>query len=168
MSIEHVNTLRIHEKKGRVKPIKVEKRDGSIEEIAPDALVEALTERARIEALTRDGLPECACCGEQITPERIRPRGAKSKLPLMCIDCPRCICGKPVLLGSMSLTKIRIRDGKRPSCQQCRSRRATRKAKERTPKQRAESARKASAARTPGQRSEIARKGGIARWSRKS
>jgi hypothetical protein len=116
----YVDILNIHEKSGRAKPLKAKRADGTVVEITIDKFAEAIAERARIESLTRDDLPKCECCGDLMPPNRIKPRSSRSKMVLICVDCPRCSsCRRQIDPSSMCLSRVLKRGGRPPRCRAC-------------------------------------------------
>lgn len=112
-----VDTLRIHERCGRAKPIKVERRDGTIDEVDVETVVEGVTRKHQVEALA-ENLPECACCGRKVAPVDQRSRGSRARV-VLCSDCPSCACGARLHMKTMAPSNVSKRAGARPYCGKC-------------------------------------------------
>lgn len=100
---KHIDVERIHERAGRAKPIKVERRDGTIDEVDVETVLEGLVRKNQVEALA-ENLPICACCGKKVAPvDRKRVKGTRA---IFCCRCPACAdCG--VTLRSSSSKRCR-------------------------------------------------------------
>ena len=115
---KYVDTLRIHERSGRAKPIKVERADGTVEVVDVETVVRGVARKAQIEAL-RDNLPECASCGRRVPPVDLKWPPSKGRA-VCCKDCPRCAdCGVQVNDRAMLGYFVKKRGGERPRCQRC-------------------------------------------------
>lgn len=112
---KYIDVERDHERRGRLKPIKVERRDGTVDEVDVEAVLEGLVRKNQVEALA-ENLPTCACCGEKVAPVDMRP--GRRAHPL-CVRCPRCECGRPLNVKTMLPCKVALRKGSRPKCSFC-------------------------------------------------
>lgn len=117
---KHIDVERIHERTGRAKPIKVERRDGTIDEVNVETVLEGLVRKNQVEALA-ENLPTCACCGKKVAPVDMRPRPASGKMRsvALCKNCPRCACGAALAMWTMTPSVVEERGGRPPTCIAC-------------------------------------------------
>ena len=112
---KYIDVERDHERKGRLKPIKVARADGTVDEIGVRDYLEGVV-AARQTAELQDALPECACCGRRKPPVAMRQRRRGVTL---CGECPSCACGSRLSDQYMGAKAVHRRGGKRPVCRAC-------------------------------------------------
>lgn len=114
---KYIDVERDHERKGRLKPIKVARADGTVDEIGVRDYLEGVV-RARQVIGLQDALPECACCRRKVAPVDTRRIGRNRSL-VLCRECPRCTCGAIMPIQTMCPSSIARRGGERPRCLSC-------------------------------------------------